>query len=658
MTQERIGNTHSISRRLIAVLLTAFLVISCFSGISLNASAANAGFYVSGTDIRDANGNIFEMRGVNIPHAWYTSYTEESIRGAAELGANTVRVVLGNGQKYTKTTASEISNIISWCKKYNVICILEVHDATGSDNTSDLNKAVEYWKELKDILNANTAYVIVNIANEWYGSWNGSAWAEGNKSAIKAMRNAGINNMLMIDSAGWGQYPDSIKNYGKSVFAADSHANTVFSIHMYEYAGGNATMVKNNIDNALSTGVPVVIGEFGGQHSDGDVDEYTIMSYCEQKGVGYLGWSWKGNSGGLDYLDIANNWDGSSLTTWGSTLFNDKNGIRNTSSVCSVFSGVTPPSDNGNNNSGNGNNGSGNGNNNSGSDNDTAVNYTSLFYGSAFASGWDQAVSVSTTRAGGSFDAAVITEGGHFYVEYKGAQDKVELILQSWSGGEGWAKVSASETGTANGSYFAKFSYDNCVSAFGTKDFAGKLDRVHVGAAGGSIEVISVCYDKGGNSSSNGNASDNTASDNPTNNNNTSSDNTTNDSGSSEQNYVSLFWGENSASGWNQAVSVYTGKNGGSFWGTSITDNGHFYVEYSGAESIEFILQSWSGASNWGKVSVTETGWTNGNRYAKYSYDSCVSTFGSKDFGNKLDAIHVGAAGSDITVYSVCFTYE
>ena len=128
---------------------------------------AASGFYVSGTSIYDASGNKFVMRGVNIAHAWYTEKTETSIKGAANNGANTVRVVLANGSKYTKTSAQEVKNIISWCKSNKLICILEVHDATGSDSTYDLNKCVDYWKEMKNVLSGTEKYVIVNIANEW-----------------------------------------------------------------------------------------------------------------------------------------------------------------------------------------------------------------------------------------------------------------------------------------------------------------------------------------------------------------------------------------------------------------------------------------------------------------------------------------------------------
>ena len=38
------------------------------------------------------------------------------------------------------------------------------------------------------------------------------------------------------------------------------------------------------------------------------------------------------------------------------------------------------------------------------------------------------------------------------------------------------------ETGYANGHKYSKFSYDDCVTAFGTSNFAGQLDQIHVGA--------------------------------------------------------------------------------------------------------------------------------------------------------------------------------
>lgn len=151
-------------------LLTLVMVCSVLPLSPLQVvQAAADGFYTSGTSVYDANGNKFIMRGVNIAHAWYTSETETSIKAAASRGANCVRIVCSDGKQYTKTTASELENIISICKANKVVCILDVHDTTGSDSSSDLDAAVEYWKEMKSILDANKKYVIVNIANEWCG---------------------------------------------------------------------------------------------------------------------------------------------------------------------------------------------------------------------------------------------------------------------------------------------------------------------------------------------------------------------------------------------------------------------------------------------------------------------------------------------------------
>lgn len=110
----------------------------------------------------------------------------------------------------------------------------------------------------------------------------------------------------------------------------------MFSIHMYEYAGAYGS-VQSNIDSALNVGVPLCIGEFGIKHTNGSIDYETIMSYSQAKGVGYLGWSWKGNSDELSYLDMVQDWAGTQLTEQGNAIINDQNGIKNTSKRCAIF---------------------------------------------------------------------------------------------------------------------------------------------------------------------------------------------------------------------------------------------------------------------------------------------------------------------------------
>jgi mannan endo-1,4-beta-mannosidase len=298
----------------------------------------SGGFTVDGTKLYDANGNEFIMRGVNQSYTWFKSFNNIALEAIAATGANTVRLVLSDGQKYQEDYLLYVKNLIEDCKNLKMIAILEVHDATGSNSVEDLNQAVDYWIRVKDALIGNEAYVIVNIANEWYGNWGGQEWADAYCAAIPKLREAGIENTILVDSAGWGQYAKSIHDFGTQVFEADPLANTMFAIHMYGSAGKNAAIIKSNIDGVRDLNLCVTIGEFGYKHSDGDVDEAYIMSYCQEIGVGYLGWSWKGNGGGVEYLDIATEWDGSKLSSdWGENLINGENGIRETSKICSVF---------------------------------------------------------------------------------------------------------------------------------------------------------------------------------------------------------------------------------------------------------------------------------------------------------------------------------
>lgn len=296
------------------------------------------GFYVEGSKLYDANGNEFIMRGVNHAHTWFKGYGSIALEAIAATGANAVRIVLSNGEKYQKDDIFSVIRVIDKCKELNMIAILEVHDATGDNTIESLEKAADYWIQIKKALNGNEAYVILNIANEWYGQWSETTWRDGYVSVIPRIREAGIYNTIMVDSAGWGQYPKSIETYGKEVFESDPLGNTMFSIHMYGSAGKNAELIKNNIDSVINQDLSLTIGEFGYNHSDGDVDEDYIMSYCSEVGVGYLGWSWKGNGGGVEYLDIALQWDGSELSTdWGEKLINGEYGIKNTSQICTVF---------------------------------------------------------------------------------------------------------------------------------------------------------------------------------------------------------------------------------------------------------------------------------------------------------------------------------
>lgn len=300
---------------------------------------SSVGFHVDGTTLYDANNNAFVMRGINHPHSWFKDKLETAIPAIASAGANTVRVVLSDGQQYQKDSLEDINKIIDICKENKLVCILEVHDITGKDDIEGLKKTAEYWVEMKSALIGNEQYVLLNIANEWVGSWDlAETWYNGYSEVLKTIRGAGINNAIIIDAAGWGQLATPIDTYGKTLLEEDPNHNLIFSIHMYGAAGKNSRIIARNIKYGTDNGLCVIVGEFGYNHSDGDVDEASIMQYCTENNVGYLGWSWKGNGGGVEYLDIALDWEGKTLSEdWGEVLINGPNGIKETAKICSIY---------------------------------------------------------------------------------------------------------------------------------------------------------------------------------------------------------------------------------------------------------------------------------------------------------------------------------
>ncbi len=308
---------------------------------------AFAGWTVNGTQVLDPNGNKFVFRGVNHAHSWYTDRLTQSLKDIAATGANSVRVVLSNGTQWTRNNGADVTNVINQCKANKLVCVLEVHDSTGygeSAAATHMSRATEYWlsSDIKAAITGQEDYVIVNIANEPFGnSTSAATYTADHITAIRALRSGGLTHMLMVDAANWGQdWQNAMRDNAPSIFAADTLKNTIFSVHMYEVYN-NASIVQSYMNSFQTRGLALVVGEFGAEHGGSNVAEEAILQYAQDMGIGYLGWSWSGNGSCCVQLDIVNNWNAASLSTWGNYLINSTNGIKATSKLATHFTGTT-----------------------------------------------------------------------------------------------------------------------------------------------------------------------------------------------------------------------------------------------------------------------------------------------------------------------------
>ncbi|OLF12136.1 beta-mannosidase [Actinophytocola xinjiangensis] len=332
------------SRRTVAVASVLAVLFSILF-LPVPAQSAPTGLRVSGTRIVEANGSAFVMRGASHAHVWYQGETG-SFADIKALGANTVRVVLGSGQRWGPST--DVANVVSLCKQSRLICVLEAHDTTGYGEegaAATLDQAVTYWISQKSALVGQEDYVVLNIGNEPFGNnaQVSATWASATSNAIQRLRTNGFNHLIMADAPMWGQdWGGIMRDNAATVFANDPDRNTVFSIHMYGVYD-TAAEINAYFDAFRTAGLPLVVGEFGHNHSDGDPDEDTIMAQAQSRGLGYIGWSWSGNGGGVEYLDMVTAFDPSRLTSWGERIFNGANGIRATSREATIYGGGGDP---------------------------------------------------------------------------------------------------------------------------------------------------------------------------------------------------------------------------------------------------------------------------------------------------------------------------
>ncbi|MFJ7625937.1 cellulase family glycosylhydrolase [Streptomyces sp. NPDC097595] len=331
------------AQRPAAVILTVLATLLGLLALGAAApaqAAAGTGLHISDGRLVEGNGNDFIMRGVNHAHTWYPGETQ-SLADIKATGANTVRVVLSDGFRWTRNGPDDVAAVVADCKANRLICVLEVHDTTGYGEDSaagTLDHAADYWISLKSVLQGQEDYVVIDIGNEPWGNTDPAGWTAPTTAAIKKLRAAGFAHTIMVDAPNWGQdWQNVMRDNAQAVYDADTTGNLLFSIHMYSVYN-TAQKVTDYLNAFVDAGLPLVIGEFGGPADQyGDPDEDTMMSEAQKLGLGWIAWSWSGNTDPI--LDLTIGFDPAQLSSWGERIFHGANGIAETSHEATVYGG-------------------------------------------------------------------------------------------------------------------------------------------------------------------------------------------------------------------------------------------------------------------------------------------------------------------------------
>jgi len=295
------------------------------------------GYHVNGRFLHDRCGEKVVLRGVNEMIVWSNGKDgEPEFAEIAKTGANAVRIVW-----LIEEPAAGLDQAIQNALAQKLIPIVELHNATG--DLSKLPDLVNYWTK-PDVVAAIKKHeqeLLVNIGNEVGDNMvSKDQFETGYKSAITAMRGAGIRTPLVIDGSSWGQDIDMLQATGPALIAHDPDHNVLLSVHMW-WTDGNATKITNELNESVQMNLPLIVGEFA-QHAvyqcaANPFDYKAFLAKAQELDIGWLAWSWGGVENG-DCKDMGSfdmtvggvygNWK----ETWGEDVaVKDANSIKNTS---------------------------------------------------------------------------------------------------------------------------------------------------------------------------------------------------------------------------------------------------------------------------------------------------------------------------------------
>jgi mannan endo-1,4-beta-mannosidase len=315
----------------------------------------STGFFTLDGKLYDANGNEFIARGINNLHVYFDDNNDDlnqaydALDNIASFGFNSVRINWRTEFMGHNTNDAMLEKIIQRTIDLKMVPIVELHDFTGSADTQTfLDKGVKWWTDRANLWDKYENQLLINIANE-FGDFemtkggNRQIFPNVYKEAISRLRNAGIDNTLVIDSFEWSKDYTLITDYGQEIYNYDPQKNLMFDVHFYSGQGESEAKITDAMESISGQKLPFMVGEFSDQHpaygkGEGvidDVKEQHIMSEAEKYGIGYLGWAWHN-----DPFSVAAHWEATSteqLTSWGKTMIEGANGIANTSKTATIF---------------------------------------------------------------------------------------------------------------------------------------------------------------------------------------------------------------------------------------------------------------------------------------------------------------------------------
>ena len=264
--------------------------------------ALNGQLSVSGANIVNSSGEKFQILGMSTHGIMWEDYSDILSKASLKVlrddwGINTIRIAMYTEEWGGYTTSSayalqarkKIYKAVETASSLGLYVIIDWHILNDGNPQTHQSEAIKFFKIMaKRYKNYNN--IIYEICNEPNGS--GVTWS-GNikpyaKKVIAAIRKYDDDALIICGTPTWSQDIDDVVNNRLS------DKNTVYALHFY--ANTHTDWLRTRFSECYSSGLPILVSEFGTCNSSGDggynsTQTKTWLKLLDSKKIGYVNWS-------------------------------------------------------------------------------------------------------------------------------------------------------------------------------------------------------------------------------------------------------------------------------------------------------------------------------------------------------------------------------
>jgi endoglucanase len=252
-----------------------------------------------GANLCDSKGNAVQLKGVSSHgRQWFPQYANEKVikwlrddwkadvfRAAMYTEGGDTNGYIGNPQVKQKVIQS-----VEAAVKLGVYVIIDWHILHDNNPKTYQKQAIEFFSEMAQKY-GQYPNVIFELCNEPNG--NNVTWENDIKpyaeAVIPVIRKYAPDNIIIVGTPQWSQ---RVNDAAEDPILG--HKNIMYALHFY--SGTHTGWLRNAASDAIGTGIPVFVTEFGTTDAsgDGNVDineTQRWFTFLKEKNISWVNWS-------------------------------------------------------------------------------------------------------------------------------------------------------------------------------------------------------------------------------------------------------------------------------------------------------------------------------------------------------------------------------